>query len=1033
MKNFLNLTIVLVLVATSCYAQKKVGANQKVIAPTAGEERMNGFARRYEMLENSLVKKVEFRCIGPTVMSGRVVDIEVDPNDATHFFVAYASGGLWETTNNGTSFEPVFDHEAAMTIGDFAVDWLHEEVIWIGTGEVNSSRSSYSGVGVYRGVKSMSYIEGYDKEKYIWEHKGLAETHHIGRVIIHPEEPHTVWVAALGHLYTPNSERGIFKTSDGGKSWSHVLDGFDLKSQFVATTQLFQMGQHTGAVDLAIDPIDPNHLYAVVWQRSRSAWNFEEGGIGSAIYYSVSGGERWKNITGDAMQPMKAEVSDIGSSIYTGFPNGSNTGRIGLALHHSEQGKFLYAFRDNQNKKEEEEKDEDEGLKKDIFQNMSKEDFAKLDNKKLDDFLKENDFPQEDTAESLKKQIADGALKPSDLYDYLFEATAVFYEKPVIGAEVYRYDFDKGTWSKTHDEPLDDVVFSYGYYFGLIRVSPSDPNKIYIAGVPLITSDDVGATWRGINPNNVHVDHHALWINPNNPKHLINGSDGGVQISYDDGETWVNCNTPSVGQFYTVAVDDAKPYNVYGGLQDNGVWVGPSDNEPSRDWYQSGSYPFEFLMGGDGMQVQVDTRDNQTIYTGYQFGQYARLNRKEGNEQDIHPRHKLGEKPLRWNWQTPILLSKHHQDIFYICSNKVHRSLDKGNTFETLSGDLTRGEKTGDVPFATLTSISESPLQMGMLAVGSDDGLVHISKDNGYHWDASTSLGNTEAGAAGLWVSRIIFSSHKKERLFVTLNGYRNDHFSPYIYVSDDLGKTWKSISSNMPAEPVNVIREDFSDENILYVGTDHGLYITLDRGISWTRFACNMPHVPVHDIALQQREKDIVLGTHGRSIWIGDLEEVQQLNAVKDSTLYVFGMPVVDHRSGWGSNWSKWLEPNEPEFSIPVYSRLAMRQQVRITIIAATLTEVNVDTTESRTTATNEWSFEDFVESGINYLKYDLTLPEANAQRLEEDMNNFKKEDEKEVKIEKADNGKFYLPKGKYTVSVLVNGVERKRELVIE
>ncbi|MBL7943536.1 MAG: glycosyl hydrolase, partial [Flavobacteriales bacterium] len=729
----------------------------------------------------------------------------------------------------------------------------------------------------------------------------------------------------------------------------------------------------------------------------------------SGIYESKDGGNSWTKISVD-----EKKFGDLSN----GFPTGDNIGRIGLALHHNETSYKLYAFLDNQNKKEEEEKEEKDVLKKEIFQTMSKESFAALEDKKLESFLRDNGFPEEHTATSVKKGVADGSLKPSDLYDYLFEASAIFYEKPVIGAEVYSYDFDNRTWTRTHKEPLDDVVFSYGYYFGLIRAGGRDGDNVYIAGVPLITSDDGGITWKGINPENVHVDHHALWVNPDYPGHLINGSDGGIQISYDNGTTWVNCNTPAVGQFYTVAVDNAKPYNVYGGLQDNGVWVGPSTNEPDRNWYQSGKYPFNFLMGGDGMQVQVDTRDNETVYTGYQFGQYARLNRRDGWEQGIHPMHKLGEKPLRWNWQTPILLSKHHQDILYICSNKVHRSLDKGNTFETLSNDLTRGEKTGDVPFATLTSITESPLQFGLLAVGSDDGLVHISKDNGYTWlgiDYATTL----KIPSSLWVSRIQFSSHKKERLYLSLNGYRNDHFTPYVLTSDDLGATWRLISSGLPTEPVNVIREDPTDEQLLYVGTDHGLYVSFDRGQSWSRLGNNMPDVPVHDLAIQSREKDLVVGTHGRSIWIGNLEEIEQYNDIKDSVLYVFEPDKIDHSDGWGGNWSKWLEPYEPDFSLPVYVKNAG-------------TNATVEIWYHDSLLVHKFEVKE-LSAGFNYIDYDFSLSEQDAEKLEKEINAHLKEEESDIEIKKAENGRYYLAAGKYTLRVKAAGTERKRELVLE
>lgn len=806
------------------------------VKPTQGNDRLKGLQQRQALEKKSTLNHVKFRNIGPTVMSGRVDDIEANPEDPTEFYVAYATGGLWHTTNNGQSFTSVFDSEDVIGIGDIAVNWK-TGTIWVGTGEVNSSRSSYAGIGVYKS----------DDKGKSWKYLGLPESHHIGKIQLHPTDDNTAWVAVLGHLYSPNKERGVYKTTDGGATWKQTL----------------AIDDNTGVVDLDINPQNPNEVYAAAWYRTRSAWNFEESGKTSGIYKSTDGGTTW------------SLISQQGS----GFPNGAHVGRIGLAVY-PKNPQLVYAVVDNQQARPDTAKKDTLTYALDELKNLSIEQFAQLNESRLDTFLKRNRLFPRYSARQLKEMVASNQLKPTSLYDYLYVNTG--FEGTPIGAEVYRSDNGGRSWRKTNEKEIP-IFFTYGYYFAKIYVSPYNPDKVYALGFSSQVSTDGGKTWKNMDKRNVHADHHALWINPKRDSHLINGNDGGVNITYDNGENWFKANTPPVGQFYSITVDNAKPYNVYGGLQDNGVWYLPSEN-PRNSFANSGLGLADGIEknigGGDGMQVQVDLRDNLTTYYGSQFGNYARTNRltKEGTKR-ITPRHELGEKPLRFNWQAPILLSPHNNDILYFGSNKFHRSFNQGDTMIALTGDITKGGRDGDVPYGTLTTISESPVRFGLIYTGTDDGNIHVSKDAGATWSlisAPKKKGYTLP--QDLWVSRVTASKHKEGRVYVSLNGYRNDDFNPYLYVSEDYGNTWVPVGKDLPAEPINVVKEDPKNENIIYVGTDGGLYVSFNKGQSFMMWNAGLPKsIPVHDIAIQERENEIVLGTHGRSIYIAKLEEVQK------------------------------------------------------------------------------------------------------------------------------------------------------------
>ena len=815
------------------------------VKPMPADARLKSMQQRQVLMAKSVLDSVKFRNIGPSIMSGRVVDVDANPSDPTEFYVAYASGGLWHTTNNGQSFTPIFDSAEVITIGDIAVNWK-TRTIWVGTGEVNSSRSSYAGIGVFKSK---------DNGK-TWQYLGLPESHHIGKIQLHPTDDNTAWVAVLGHLYSSNKDRGVYKTTDGGATWKQTL----------------YVDDNTGAVDIDLNPVNPNEVYAATWYKTRSAWNFEEGGKTSGIYKSSDGGNIWTKITKDG----------------AGFPVGEGVGRIGIAVY-PKNPQIVYAIVDNNAHKPDTAKKDTAVYVLRDFENITKEQFLRLNPTKLDSFLRRNRMYPRYTSEMIMERISNGTLKPTAVWDYLYDANTALFDTPIIGAEVYRSDDGGQTWKKTHKKDLPTLYNTYGYYFGKIFISSYNDQKIVVTGFDLQMSNDGGKTFATINKENTHADHHVAWMDPQKDSHIIIGNDGGCNVTYDNGQHWFKANTPSVGQFYSVVVDNANPYNVYGGLQDNGVWYGPSTNREGYNWYDNGNYAFKSVMGGDGMQVQVDTRDNVTTYTGFQFGNYARLNRLNPRESSkrITPQHLLGEKPYRFNWQTPVLVSKHNQDIVYFGGNKLFRSFNKADTLIATSNDLTNGGKAGDVPFGTITTIAESPLRFGLLYVGTDDGNIQTSKDAGATWtllNSATNKGQVSSLPHGLWVSRLIGSQYKEGRVYVTLSGYRSDDFNAYLYLSDDYGSTWTQLGKDLPAEPLNVIREDPKNENILYVGSDGGLYVSFDRGQSFMMWHAGLPKsVPVHDIAIQERENEIVLGTHGRSLYVAKLEDVQGLQKDKD------------------------------------------------------------------------------------------------------------------------------------------------------
>lgn len=844
------LTILLawLILCMACQVHAAAGA-------TTPGERNKAFHQRQKMHKNGLFHDVSFRCVGPVVMSGRVVDIQPAPQDPYAFYVAYATGGLWKTENNGMRFTPIFEGENAVALGAIAVDAKNPDVLWVGTGEANSARSHYSGTGVYK------TIDGGET----WQCMGLKDSHHIGRILVDPKNSNRVLVAAMGHLYTENDQRGVFLTKDGGKTWKKVL----------------YLNPTTGAIDITFDPTHPKVLYAAMWEKTRTAWNIEESGPSSGIYKSEDGGETW--------------------ALLNGFPSNEYTGRIGLAVAPSNPS-VVYALLDNQAPKPEAEQYGEDKISKRKLPTMTKEDVLALTDKELESFVRRSGFHPDYTGESIRTQLDANDLTVQDLVDYMLRLDPGATTPMIKGAEVYRSDNAGATWQLMNLTDLDSMYNIAGYYFGQVRVAPNNEDLIYIMGLPLLKSEDGGRTYESLGAANVHVDHHAMWIDPAHPDHIINGNDGGLNLTYDGGQTWQKLNFTSVGQFYAVNVDMAEPYNIYGGLQDNGTFKGSSRSVPNE------SAPWERVSGGDGFYIQI--ADDFTTYAGSQFGHYARID-TNGRRARVRPgTPKIDEPGLRFNWQTPILLSSHSPNVLYYGANRLFRSLDRGENLKAISPVLTTPDASGNVPYGTLTTIAESRQTFGVLYTGTDDGRIHMTPDGGFTWKE---IGNYLP--SDLWCSRIETSYHKDGVVYLSLNNYRNDDFRVYLYKSEDFGQTWVSIAGNLPQESINVIREDPINPHVLYVGTDMGVFVSLDKGDSWEVLQNSLPMSPAHDLVIHPRDRDLVVGTHGRSIYVMDVEPIQTLTPkIRDKAVHLFELPWAPDRNRWTRKVSAVIRTSQPD-----------------------------------------------------------------------------------------------------------------------
>jgi len=773
---------------------------QKIIQSTDPELRLKWYEEHAAMKEQSMFQHLPWQFLGPTNISGRSTDVAVVAPKGTNYtiYVATASGGVWKTVNEGTTWEPVFEHGPSTSVGEVTIAPSNQKIVWIGLGEANIFRSSMAGAGVYKSTD----------EGKTWQYMGLAGTHTIPRIVIHPENPEIVYVAASGHEWTDNKERGVFKTTDGGNTWEKAL----------------YINEETGAIDLVMDPSDSNTLYAATWQRVRKRWNDprnESGYSGSGIYKTGDGGKNWEPIN-------------------NGLPPARYRGRIGIDIARSNPN-VLYAFIDNY--------------------------------------------------EIAHKQ------PPGELDSYGRP------KKPIIkGAEVYRTD-DKGkSWRRVSEsnQYMERLSATYGWVFGQMRVDPNDENTIYVMGLALNQSVDGGKTFRPL--RGMHGDHHGLWIDPDNSDYLVNVNDGGVAISYDFGKTWRTFydNLPAV-QFFNINYGMDKPFQVYGSIQDHGSRRGIVDLSQGRD--QIPAKAFTSAPGGEGCSHAIDPTDPNIVYSAGFYGRIQRSDFSSGKWKTVRivPEVGKGEPLLRGQWVAPFILSPHNPQIIYHGMQYLFRSMNRGDSWERISPDLTYNDsnKMGDIPYQNIFAISESPLKFGLIYVGTDDGKVHITKDGGITW--------TEI-MKGLpykkWVSRIVASAYDEATVYMAQNGKRHDDFAAYLWKSTDYGKTWKDISSNIPCGPINVIREDPKNKNVLYVGTDLGVYVSIDGGNTWHVLANNLPATFVHDLIIHPRENIMVIATHGRGMWVMDVSYIQKCDQkflAKTAHLFKISPARLPSRRGRG------------------------------------------------------------------------------------------------------------------------------------
>ncbi len=781
-------------------------------------------AKSKDPMQSGTFTGLKFRSIGPSLMSGRISSIAVNPQDHSNYYIAAASGGVWKTTNSGTTWDPIFDGEGSYSIGCIVIDPNNPLVLWVGTGENNSQRSVGYGDGIYRS----------DDAGKTWKNMGLKKSEHIARIVIDPRNSNVVYAASQGPLWGPGGDRGLYKSTDGGKTWNCVLS----------------ISENTGVSDLVMDYKNPDILYTTSYQRRRHVWTLIDGGPESAVHKSTDAGATWNKLK-------------------NGLP-GVDLGRVGLAL-------------------------------------------SPVDNR-------------------------------------------VVYA--VVEAAQGKGGFFRSVDAGANWEKRGDYVSGSPQYYQTIYADPFDVDRVYSMDVLLMVSDDGGKTFTRLGERSKHVDNHAMWIDPSDARHYLVGSDGGLYESFDRGQTWnFKANLP-ITQFYDVTVDNSYPfYYIYGGTQDNSTLGGPSRTRnasgiTNADWF--------ITTGGDGFQSRVDPEDPNIVYSESQYGYLVRYDRRTGEEVGIQPQPAKGELSLRWNWDSPLIISPHSHTRLYFAANRLFRSDDRGDSWSAISGDLTRqidrnqlevmgkiwsvdavAKNASTSLYGNCVALSESPLKEGIIYVGTDDGLIHVTEDGGQKWRKIEKFPGIPERT---YVSRIIASQHNVNLLYASFDNHKMADFSPYLLKSTDAGKTWISIAGNLPTNgPVLAIAEDHIDADLLFVGTEFGAFFTIDGGKKWIQFKGGLPVISVRDIAIQKRENDLVLATFGRGFYV--LDDYSSLRTVtkelfndnvifpvKDAMMYVEATPLGGSRKATQGE-SYYTAPNPPlgaTFTYYIKEALKTKKDIR-------------------------------------------------------------------------------------------------------
>lgn len=861
------------------------------------------------VLTSDDLKSLTWRSVGPANMGGRVADIAFAPGNSKEFFVAFGTGGVWKTTNRGTTLSPVFDGEATASIGsvqicDAPADWKgwstdtdtepgkrseagKGKIIWVGTGEGNGRNSSSWGNGVYRSTDGGS----------AWKCLGLEDSKDIPALAADPRNPDVCYVAALGHLWGPNATRGVYKTADGGATWKQVL----------------KIDDETGAVDIKMDPRKPDVLYAAMYHRHRTAWSFDSGGPQGGIYKTEDGGRSWRKLE-------------------KGLPK--QTGRIGLDVSASAPNVVMAVV------------ESDEGGGRNLDDNRSRR------------------------------------------------------------GGVFRSEDGGENWTRVNAQS------PRSFYFSKIRIDPNEPKRVYLLGYEIWRSEDGGRTFMSGVSDKLHGDWHAMTIDPSDSDHLLVGSDGGLYQSWDRGATWDFLNTMAAGEFYDVAVDNAEPYHIIGGLQDNGSWLGVSGTQietggPTSIGITNGEW--RSVGDSDGFHVGIDPTDSNIVYSEGQGGWLSRLNIATGESRNLRPEPREGQNSFRFNWNTPFVISPHDPTVLYMGGNCVFRLTKRGDEWERISPDLTTRDPnkmdtvgSSAETHCTIVSIAESPIEKGRIWTGSDDGLIYVTPDGGANW-----RNVTPKAVRGFYVAQVTPSHHDRQRAYAAIDGHRSENYDPLVLATDDGGSTWSDITGDLPkGSSARTVFEDVANPDLLFCGTETGAYCTLDRK-HWVKLQ-GLPTVSVQDFVEQPRDMDLVAATHGRSIWImDDMSALSQLRAsMLDKPLVVFqpqpSRPVF--RYGLDGMWGdRFFGAKNRESGAKISYWLGAKPSGTVSI--------KIENAQGEQVATLAGP----AEAGLNHVMWDMQL--ESKRRLPN----------------RGEENPSYAPPGTYKVTVTVGKEKQTTNLVIK